>query len=327
MSDLATKQYVIDMIGRYVGQFSGGGGTVPDDPAGIIKTCKDYTDEKIIAANTYAETVAGNAREDAETAAKNYTDAEIAECNSYAEQQAVQARTDATTAAKNYTDAEIDAANDYAEQQAETAMNTAEGAAKDYTDEQIILAKQYADGVAATTRTEAETAAKIYTDAEIAECNSYAEQQATQARTDATAAAKNYTDDEIAAAKNYTDEEIAAANDYAEQQAAAAMNEANNTILSYVRARITELDYEFRDVAITNAWQGIYYADVDRPAVLANKHIISTMIVQTYGGSPMGVYLKSPADTSQIRFTSPVSKTMHITVRFVLLNRDDGETT
>lgn len=226
MSDLATKQYVIDMIGRYVGQSSGGGGTVPDDPAGIIQTCKDYTDAQITTANTYAETVAGNARTDAETASKNYTDAEIAECNSYAEQQAVQARTDATTAAKNYTDAEIDAANDYAE-----------------------------------------------------------------------------------------------------QQAAAAMNEANNTILSYVRARITELDYEFRDVAITNAWQDIYYADVDRPAVLANKHIISTMIVQTYGGSPMGAYLKSPADTSQIRFTSPVSKTMHITVRFVFLNRDDGETT
>ena len=196
MSDLATKQYVIDMIGRYVGQSSGGGGTVPDDPAGIIKTCKDYTDAQITTANTYAETVAGNARADAE-----------------------------------------------------------------------------------------------------------------------------------AAAKNYTDDEIAAANDYAEQQAAAAMNEANNTILSYVRARFTELDYEFRNVAITNAWQDIYYADVDRPAVLANKHIISTMIVQTYGGSPMGVYLKSPADTSQIRFTSPVSKTMHITVRFVLLNRDDGEST
>lgn len=215
MSDLATKQYVIDMIGRYVGQFSGGGGTVPDDPAGIIKTCKDYTDAQITNANTYAETVAGNARADAEAAS-----------------------------------------NAYAAAQAEAAMNTAEGAAKDY-----------------------------------------------------------------------TDAEIDAANDYAEQQAAAAMGEANRTILSYVRARFTELDYEFRDVAITNAWQGIYYVDVDRPTVLANKHIISTMIVQTYGGSPMGVYLKSPADTSQIRFTSPVSKTMHITVRFVLLNRDDGETT
>lgn len=215
MSDLATKQYVIDMIGRYVGQSSGGGGTVPDDPAGIIQTCKDYTDLQFTNAKTYAETVAGNARADAEAASNAYADA-----------------------------------------QAETAMNTAEGAAKDY-----------------------------------------------------------------------TDEEIKAANKYAEDQAAAAMGEANRTILSYVRARITELDYEFRDVAITNAWQDIYYADVDRPAVLANKHIISTMIVQTYGGSPMGVYLKSPADTSQIRFTSPVSKTMHITVRFVLLNRDDGETT
>lgn len=215
MSDLATKQYVIDMIGRYVGQFSGGGGTVPDDPAGIIKTCKDYTDAQITNTKTYAETVAGNARADAEAAS-----------------------------------------NTYAAAQAEAAMNTAEGAAKDYTDTQI-----------------------------------------------------------------------KAANKYAEDQAAAAMGEANNTILSYVRARFTELDYEFRDVAITNAWQDIYYADVDRPAVLANKHIISTMIVQTYGGSPMGVYLKSPADTSQIRFTSPVSKTMHITVRFVLLNRDDGETT
>ena len=318
MSDLATKQYVIDMIGRYVGQSSGegGGGTVPDDPAGIIKTCKDYTDEQITTANTYAETVAGTARADAETAAKNYTDAEIAECNSYAEQQAVQARTDATTASKNYTDAEIDAANDYAEQQAEIAMNTAEGAAKDYTDEQIILAKQYADGVAATTRTEAETAAKNYTDAEIAKCNSYAEQQATQARTDATAAAKNYTDDEIAAA-----------NDYAEAQATAAMNEANNTILSYVRGRLTELDYEFRDVAITNAWQGIYYVDVARPTELANKHIVSTMIVRTYGGAPMGVYPTAPGDTSTIRFISPVSKTMHVTVRFLILTKDEDETT
>ena len=314
MSDLATKQYVIDMIGRYVGQFSGGGGTVPDDPAGIIKTCKDYTDEKIIAANTYAETVAGNARTDAEAAS-----------NAYAAAQAEAAMNTAEGAAKDYTDTQIAAANDYAEQQAETAMNTAEGAAKDYTDEQIILAKQYADGVAATTRTEAETAAKIYTDAEIAECNSYAEQQATQARTDATAAAKNYTDDEIAAAKNYTDEEIAAANDYAEQQAAAAMNEANNTILSYVRARFTELDYEFRDVAITNAWQGIYYVDVARPTELANKHIVSTMIIQTYGGAPMEVYPTAPGDTSGIRFISPVSKTMHVTVRFLILTKDEDE--
>ena len=305
MSDLATKQYVIDMIGRYVGQFSGGGGTVPDDPAGIIKTCKDYTDEQITNANTYAETVAGNARADAEAAS-----------NAYAAAQAEAAMNTAEGAAKDYTDAEIDAANDYAEQQAETAMNTAEGAAKDYTDEQIILAKQYADGVAATTRTEAETAAKNYTDAEIAKCNSYAEQQATQARTDATAAAKNYTDDEIAAA-----------NDYAEAQAAAAMNEANNTILSYVRGRLTELDYEFRDVAITNAWQGIYYVDVARPAALANKHIVSTMIVQTYGGAPMGVYPTAPGDTSAIRFISPVSKTMHVTVRFLILTKDEDETT
>ena len=215
MSDLATKQYVIDMIGRYVGQFSGGGGTVPDDPAGIIKTCKDYTDAQITNANTYAETVAGNARADAEAASNKYADA-----------------------------------------QAETAMNTAEGAAKDYTDTQI-----------------------------------------------------------------------KAANKYAEQQAAAAMNEANNTILSYVRARFTELDYEFRDVAITNAWQGIYYVDVARPAALANKHIVSTMIVQTYGGAPMGVYPTAPGDTSGIRFISPVSKTMHVTVRFLILTKDEDETT
>ena len=215
MSDLATKQYVIDMIGRYVGQFSGGGGTVPDDPAGIIKTCKDYTDEKIIAANTYAETVAGNARADAEAAS-----------------------------------------NAYAAAQAEAAMNTAEGAAKDYTDEQI-----------------------------------------------------------------------KAANKYAEDQAAAAMGEANRTILKYVRARFTELDYEFRDVAITNAWQGIYYVDVARPAALANKHIVSTMIVQTYGGAPMGVYPTAPGDTSGIRFISPVSKTMHVTVRFLILTKDEDETT
>lgn len=213
MSDLATKQYVIDMIGRYVGQFSGGGGTVPDDPAGIIKTCKDYTDLKFTNANTYAETVAGNARADAEAAS-----------------------------------------NKYAATQAEAAMNTAEGAAKDYTDTQI-----------------------------------------------------------------------AAANKYAEQQAAAAMNEANNTILSYVRARFTELDYEFRDVAITNAWQGIYYVDVARPAALANKHIVSTMIVQTYGGAPMGVYPTAPGDTSGIRFISPVSKTMHVTVRFLILTKDEDE--
>ena len=226
MSDLATKQYVIDMIGRYVGQSSGGGGTVPDDPAGIIKTCKDYTDAQITNANTYTETVAGNARADAEAAAKNYTDAEIAKCNSYAEQQAVQARTDATTAAKNYTDAGIDAANKYAE-----------------------------------------------------------------------------------------------------DQAAAAMGEANRTILSYVRARFTELDYEFRDVAITNAWQDIYYVDVARPAALANKHIVSTMIVQTYGGAPMGVYPTAPGDTSGIRFISPVSKTMHVTVRFLILTKDEDETT
>ena len=215
MSDLATKQYVIDMIGRYVGQFSGGGGTVPDDPAGIIKTCKDYTDAQITNANTYAETVAGNARTDAEAASNKYADA-----------------------------------------QAETAMNTAEGAAKDYTDTQI-----------------------------------------------------------------------KAANKYAEQQAAAAMGEANRTILSYVRARFTELDYEFRDVAITNAWQGIYYVDVARPAALANKHIVSTMIVQTYGGAPMGVYPTAPGDTSGIRFISPVSKTMHVTVRFLILTKDEDETT
>lgn len=215
MSDLATKQYVIDMIGRYVGQFSGGGGTVPDDPAGIIKTCKDYTDAQITNANTYAETVAGNAREDAEAAS-----------------------------------------NKYASQQAEAAMNTAEGAAKDYTDTQI-----------------------------------------------------------------------KAANKYAEQQAAAAMGEANRTILSYVRARFTELDYEFRDVAITNAWQGIYYVDVARPAALANKHIVSTMIVRTYGGAPMGVYPTAPGDTSTIRFISPVSKTMHVTVRFLILTKDEDETT
>jgi len=213
MSDLATKQYVIDMIGRYVGQFSGGGGTVPDDPAGIIKTCKDYTDAQITNANTYAETVAGNARADAEAAS-----------------------------------------NKYADVQAETAMNTAEGAAKDYTDTQI-----------------------------------------------------------------------KAANKYAEQQAAAAMGEANRTILKYVRARFTELDYEFRDVAITNAWQGIYYVDVARPAALANKHIVSTMIVQTYGGAPMGVYPTAPGDTSGIRFISPVSKTMHVTVRFLILTKDEDE--
>ena len=215
MSDLATKQYVIDMIGRYVGQFSGGGGTVPDDPAGIIQTCKDYTDAQITNAKTYAETVAGNARTDAEAAS-----------------------------------------NAYAAAQAETAMNTAEGAAKDYTDTQI-----------------------------------------------------------------------AAANDYAEDQAAAAMGEANRTILKYVRARFTELDYEFRDVAITNAWQGIYYVDVARPAALANKHIVSTMIVQTYGGAPMGVYPTAPGDTSGIRFISPVSKTMHVTVRFLILTKDEDETT
>ena len=215
MSDLATKQYVIDMIGRDVGQFSGGGGTVPDDPAGIIKTCKDYTDEKITTANTYAETVAGNARADAVEASKAYADA-----------------------------------------QAETAMNTAEGAAKDYTNTQI-----------------------------------------------------------------------KAANEYAEDQAAAAMGEANRTILKYVRARFTELDYEFRDVAITNAWQGIYYVDVARPAALANKHIVSTMIVQTYGGAPMGVYPTAPGDTSGIRFISPVSKTMHVTVRFLILTKDEDETT
>ena len=215
MSDLATKQYVIDMIGRYVGQFSGGGGTVPDDPAGIIKTCKDYTDAQITNANTYAETVAGNARTDAEAASNAYADA-----------------------------------------QAEAAMNTAEGAAKDYTDEQI-----------------------------------------------------------------------KAANKYAEDQAAAAMGEANRTILKYVRARFTELDYEFRDVAITNAWQGIYYVDVARPAALANKHIVSTMIVQTYGGAPMGVYPTAPGDTSGIRFISPVSKTMHVTVRFLILTKDEDETT
>ena len=213
MSDLATKQYVIDMIGRYVGQFSGGGGTVPDDPAGIIKTCKDYTDEKITTANTYAETVAGNARADAVEASKAYADA-----------------------------------------QAETAMNTAEGAAKDYTNTQI-----------------------------------------------------------------------KAANEYAEDQAAAAMGEANRTILKYVRARFTELDYEFRDVAITNAWQGIYYVDVARPAALANKHIVSTMIVQTYGGAPMGVYPTAPGDTSGIRFISPVSKTIHVTVRFLILTKDEDE--
>lgn len=215
MSDLATKQYVIDMIGRYVGQFSGGGGTVPDDPAGIIKTCKDYTDTQFANANTYAETVAGNARTDAEAAS-----------------------------------------NEYAATQAETAMNTAEGAAKDYTDKQI-----------------------------------------------------------------------KAANKYAEDQAAAAMGEANRTILKYVRARFTELDYEFRDVAITNAWQGIYYVDVARPAALANKHIVSTMIVQTYGGAPMGVYPTAPGDTSGIRFISPVSKTMHVTVRFLILTKDEDETT
>lgn len=215
MSDLATKQYVIDMIGRYVGQFSGGGGTVPDDPAGIIKTCKDYTDVQITNANTYAETVAGNARAEAEAAS-----------------------------------------NTYAAAQAEAAMNTAEGAAKDYTDTQI-----------------------------------------------------------------------KAANKYAEDQAAAAMGEANRTILSYVRARFTELDYEFRDVAITNAWQGIYYVDVARPAALANKHIVSTMIVQTYGGAPMGVYPTAPGDTSAIRFISPVSKTMHVTVRFLILTKDEDETT
>ena len=213
MSDLATKQYVIDMIGRYVGQFSGGGGTVPDDPAGIIKTCKDYTDAKITTANTYAETVAGNARTDAEAASNAYADA-----------------------------------------QAETAMNTAEGAAKDYTNTQI-----------------------------------------------------------------------KAANKYAEDQAAAAMGEANRTILKYVRARFTELDYEFRDVAITNAWQGIYYVDVARPTELANKHIVSTMIVQTYGGAPMGVYPTAPGDTSGIRFISPVSKTMHVTVRFLILTKDEDE--
>ena len=194
MSDLATKQYVIDMIGRYVGQSSGGGGTVPDDPAGIIKTCKDYTDEQILVAN------------------------------------------------------------DYAEQQAAAAMTTAEGAAKDY-----------------------------------------------------------------------TDDEIAAANKYAEDQAAAAMGEANRTILSYVRARFTELDYEFRDVAITNAWQGIYYVDVTRPTALEGKHIVSTMIVQTYGGAPMGVYPTAPGDTSAIRFISPVSKTMHVTVRFLILTKDEDE--
>lgn len=215
MSDLATKQYVIDMIGRYVGQSSGGGGTVPDDPAGIIQTCKDYTDLQFTNAKTYAETVAGNARSDAEAAS-----------------------------------------NAYAAAQAEAAMNTAEGAAKDYTDTQI-----------------------------------------------------------------------AAANDYAEAQAAAAMNEANNTILSYVRGRLTELDYEFRDVAITNAWQGIYYVDVTRPTELANKHIVSTMIVQTYGGAPMGVYPTAPGDTSAIRFISPVSKTMHVTVRFLILTKDEDETT
>lgn len=215
MSDLATKQYVIDMIGRYVGQFSGGGGTVPDDPAGIIKTCKDYTDAQITNANIYAETVAGNARADAEAAS-----------------------------------------NKYAATQAEAAMNTAEGAAKDYTDTQI-----------------------------------------------------------------------KAANKYAEQQAAAAMGETNRTILSYVRARFTELDYEFRDVAITNAWQGIYYVDVARPAALTNKRIVSTMIVQTYGGAPMGVYPTAPGDTSGIRFTSPVSKTMHVTVRFLILTKDEDETT
>ena len=213
MSDLATKQYVIDMIGRYVGQFSGGGGTVPDDPAGIIKTCKDYTDAQITTANTYAETVAGNARTDAEAAS-----------------------------------------NAYAAAQAEAAMNTAEGAAKDYTDTQI-----------------------------------------------------------------------KAANKYAEDQAAAAMGEANRTILSYVRARFTELDYEFRDVAITNAWQGIYYVDVARPAKLEGKHIVSTMIVQTYGGAPMGVYPTAPGDTSAIRFISPVSKTMHVTVRFLILTKDEDE--
>ena len=195
MSDLATKQYVIDMIGRYVGQFSGGGGTVPDDPAGIIKTCKDYTDEQIIAANKYAE------------------------------------------------------------EQAKAAMETAQGAAK-----------------------------------------------------------------------KYTDEEIKAANKYAEDQAAAAMGEANRTILSYVRARFTELDYEFRDVAITNAWQGIYYVDVARPTELEGKHIVSTMIVQTYGGAPMGVYPTAPGDTSGIRFISPVSKTMHVTVRFLILTKDEDET-
>lgn len=215
MSDLATKQYVIDMIGRYVGQSSGGGGTVPDDPAGIIKTCKDYTDLQFTNAKTYAETVAGNARADAEAAS-----------------------------------------NDYADAQAETAMNTAEGAAKDYTNTQI-----------------------------------------------------------------------KAANKYAEDQAAAAMGEANRTILSYVRARFTELDYEFRDVAITNAWQGIYYVDVARPTELEGKHIVSTMIVQTYGGAPMGVYPTAPGDTSAIRFISPVSKTMHVTVRFLILTKDEDETT
>lgn len=224
MSDLATKQYVIDMIGRYVGQSSGGGGTVPDDPAGIIKTCKDYTDEQIIAANDYADGVAATARTEAEQAAKDYTDDEIAACNKYAEDQAA------------------------------AAMGTAEAAAKDYTDTQI-----------------------------------------------------------------------AAANDYAEQQAAAAMGEANNTILSYVRARFTELDYEFRDVAITNAWQDIYYTDVARPTALEGKHIVSTMIVQTYGGAPMGVYPTAPGDTSAIRFISPVSKTMHVTVRFLILTKDEDE--
>lgn len=118
-----------------------------------------------------------------------------------------------------------------------------------------------------------------------------------------------------------------ACNRYADEQAAAAMNEANTTTENYVTGRFEAIDVNFQNVAITTYWDtgDIYYVDVARPQALANKHIVSTMIVSSYGGSPMGVYTTGPADTSTIRFTSKEAVTIHATVRFFIINYSEGE--
>lgn len=143
-------------------------------------------------------------------------------------------------------------------------------------------------------------------------------------------AAKAYADEVASAALNSANQATttaiataqAAGNSYADTQAAAAVTAANNATIAYIASKFETVDVEFQNVLIGNYWDtgGIYYMDIPRPAAIANKHIVSTMLVQTYGGSPMDVYPCSTNDTCDIRFTSMVEKNIHATVRFLIIN-------